>query len=378
MKILQLIPSLVSGGAEQATVDINAALIQAGHASFVASSGGGRAAEITAAGGTHIPLPLAAKNPVVLLANIVRLAELIKEHQIDIVHARSRAPAWSGYGAARLTQRNFVTTYHAAYAAKSAAKKYYNSVMARGARVIAISEFIAAHIRTEYPAAAPRIVTIPRGIDMTAFNPETVTPERVAALRTLWRVPAPSQLILMPARVSRIKGHAILIAALQQVRQSLPNLAVHTVIVGAAQGRDDYVRELNSAIAAAGPTVQVTLAEQCHDMPAAYAAATLVVAPSLVPEGFGRVPVEAQAMGVPVIASALGAFQETIVPDRTGWLVPPGDATALAEKIMVALTLPAAARAAVVAQAQSQARDRYAVATMTVATLDVYRQILAA
>lgn len=378
MKILQLIPSLVSGGAEQATVDVSAALVQAGHTSLVASSGGGRATEITVAGGTHITLPLAAKNPAVMLANIVRLVDLIKQHQIDIIHARSRAPAWSGYGAARLTQRPFMTTYHAAYAAKSAAKKYYNSVMARGVRVIAISEFIAAHIRTEFPDAAPRVVTIPRGIDMMAFNPEAVTPERVAALRTQWNVPTAAHLILMPARVSRIKGHAILIAALQQVHTALPSLAVHTVIVGAAQGRDDYVREVHAAIAADGLAAHITLAEQCRDMPAAYAAAALVVAPSLVPEGFGRVPVEAQAMGVPVIASALGAFQETIVPDVTGWLVPPGDATALAEKIMVALTLPPIARAALVAEAQRRARDRYAVAMMTAATLEVYRQVLTA
>lgn len=378
MKILQLIPSLVSGGAEQATVDINAALVKAGHVSFVASSGGGRAVDIAAAGGTHVTLPLATKNPVVMLANIYRLAELIKYHQIDILHARSRAPAWSGYGAARLTRQPFITTYHAAYAAKNMAKKYYNSVMARGVRIIAISEFIATHIKAEYPETLPRIVTIPRGIDMLAFNPVAVTAERVAALRTQWRVPAATQIILMPARVSRIKGHATLIAALRLVRQSLPNLAAHTVIVGAVQGRDDYVRELHETIAAAGLTTQVTLAEQCRDMPAAYAAAALVVAPSLVPEGFGRVPIEAQAMGVPVIASALGAFQETIVPNVTGWLVPPGEATALAEKIILALTCSPDARATLVAEAQRRTRDRYAVETMTAATLEVYRQILAA
>lgn len=378
MNILQLIPSLVSGGAEQAVVAINAALVQAGHDSLVVSSGGPRVAEIVAAGGRHIVMPLATKNPAALLANAYRLADLITAQGVDIVHARSRAPAWSGWGAARMTQRHFVTTFHAAYAFKGAAKKYYNGVMARGERVIAISDFIAAHIRANYPQASGRVVTIPRGIDMAAFDAQAVTPERVASLRAQWGVPVRSRLILMPARISRIKGHTILIEALSQLRTAQPDLQFHAVIIGAAQGRDDYVRELQAALAVAALTAQVTLAGQCLDMPAAYAAADLVVAPSLVAEGFGRVPVEAQALGVPVIASALGGFQETIIPDMTGWLVPPGDAAALAQKIAQALALDPAMRVAWAVTARRHVRDRYDQQKMIAATLDVYQKILAA
>ncbi|MGB4100592.1 MAG: glycosyltransferase family 4 protein [Alphaproteobacteria bacterium] len=377
MKILQIIPSLVSGGAEQAVVDINAALLRTGAGSFVASSGGARAAEITAAGGMHVTLPLATKNPALILANAYRLADIITAHGIDIVHARSRAPAWSGYGATRLTRRHFVTTFHAAYAAGNTAKKYYNGVMARGACVIAISDFIAAHIRTHYPQAASRVVTIPRGIDLAVFNPAAVAPERRAALRAQWGVADATPLLLMPARISRIKGHAVLIEALRHLRAAHPAVSFHAVIIGAAQGRDDYVRELRGMIAASGLTAHVTLAESCRDMAAAYATAALVVAPSLVAEGFGRVPVEAQAMGAPVIASALGGFQETIIPDVTGWLVPPGDTAALTQKIVQVLTLNPGARSELACRAQDHVRTRFSLEKMTADTLDVYRRVLA-
>ncbi len=377
MKILQLIPGLVSGGAEQAVVDINVALLRAGHGSLVASSGGPRTAEIVAVGGTHITLPLATKNPALMLVNAYRLADIITARGIDIVHARSRAPAWSGYFAARLTRRPFVTTFHAAYAFENAAKKYYNGVMARGVRVIAISDFIAAHIRANYPEAASRVMTIPRGIDLTVFNPAAVTSVRRTALRTQWGVADSVPLILMPARISRIKGHAVLIEALRRLRADHPAFPFHVVIVGAAQGRDDYIGELRQTIAAADLTAHVTIAEPCRDMAAAYTAADLVVAPSLVAEGFGRVPVEAQAMGVPVIASALGGFLETIIPDMTGWLVPVGDAAALAQRIAQVLTLEPAKRAALVARANDHARARYNLEKMTADTLDVYHQVLA-
>lgn len=375
MKILQLVPSLVSGGAEQAVVDINAGLIKAGLGSLVVSAGGPRAAEIAAVGGQHITLPLTAKNPAQIIANAWRLADLVRTQGVDLIHARSRAPAWSGWLAARLAGLPFVTTFHAAYKFSNPAKRAYNGVMARGARVIAISEFIAAHIREHYPFAASRVVTIPRGLDLALFAPEAVTSERTAALRAGWGVPEGTLVILMPARLSPIKGHLVLIEALKRLRHDAPALRFHAVIVGAAQGRDAYSAELRAAIAAAGLAAHVTLAEVCRDMPAAYAAAALAVAPSLVPEGFGRVPVEAQAMGVPVIASDLGGFRETILPDVTGWLVSPGDAAALAERMGRALTRGDAA--ALATPARHHVAAHYDMQRMVAATLDLYRQVLA-
>lgn len=378
MRILQIIPALGAGGAEQAVIDINDALMAAGHKSYVVSSGGDRVAAIEAAGGTHTTMPAASKNPLQIFANAKTLQRIMRRESITVVHARSRAPAWSAWLAARWCQVPFVTTFHAAYAYSNPLKQAYNRVMTRGARVIAISDFIAQHLRTDYGVPSERIVTIYRGIDLTHFDRATVTPERMEALRTLWKVAPDRPIILLPARLTRIKGQDVLIAALRQlVAQDRAGNAV-VVLIGADQGRRHYVRELLEQAVAGRLVDRVVIADHCDDMPAAYALATLVVVPSLVPEGFGRVPVEAQAMGVPVIASDLGATRETVLPDVTGWLVPPDDPDALAEKIHSVLQLPAAARAQLAQQAAARAHELFALPTMTAATLAVYRAVSAA
>lgn len=377
MRILQVIPALGAGGAEQSVIDINAALLAAGHRSYVVSSGGDRVAEIKAAGGIHITLPAASKNPLRLWLNARALQAIIRREAITLVHARSRAPAWSAWLAARWCQVPFVTTFHAAYGYTNALKQAYNRIMTRGVRVIAISDFIAWHIHENYGVPPERIVTIYRGIDLSHFDRATVSAERLQALRSLWQVAPERPIILLPARLTRIKGQDVLIAAMRLlVEEERAGNAV-VVLIGSDQGRSHYTRELLEQVVSARLSDHVVIADHCDDMPAAYALATLVVVPSLVPEGFGRVPVEAQAMGVPVIASDLGATRETVLPDVTGWLVPPDDPAALAEKIHAVLQLPATARAQLARQAAARAVEKFALPAMTAATLAVYQSVSA-
>lgn len=379
MNILQIIPNLGAGGAEQAVVDMNAALIKAGAQSFVVSAGGHRVATIAEAGGTHIQLAAASKNPLTILANGHRLTALIKHHKIDVIHARSRAPAWSAWLAAQQTGCGFVTTFHAAYAYGSRVKKAYNRIMTRGHRIIAISDFIAHHIAHDYAIAPHRIARIHRGVDMAQFEPSTIAPHRLDNLRSLWRLTPQHKIILLPARLSRIKGQTLLIEAMRLLQQQgdLPDDVV-AVIIGSDQGRNHYSQELLEKIIGYDLRSRVVLAEHCDDMPAAYALANMVVVPSLVPEGFGRVPVEAQAMGVPVIASDLGAMRETIIANETGWLVPPDDPAALAADIMRVLHLPILARHDLAKQAMAHVRQHFDLQNMSQQTLAVYHEVMAA
>lgn len=371
--VLQIIPSLGAGGAEQACVDIVAGLKAAGHRAIVISSGGSRVREITAAGGEHIIRPVASKNPLTIMANALWLARFVRRQKIDIIHARSRAPAWSARIASRLGGCAFVTTFHAAYKFSNPAKKLYNSVMAKGDRVIAISRFIARHVEKTYGADSAKICIVPRGIDLDKFAPETVAEDRRAALRRAWGAGEAQRLILLPSRLSPIKGQSVLIEAMTLLPPDFGD--VKAILVGDDQGRMDYRAGLEKRIMQRGLQSRVRLARPCADMPAAYSLAALVVAPSLVPEGFGRVPVEAMAMGVPVIATALGGYEETISQGETGWLVPPNDAAKLAGAIVTALRQTPERRAAMTQKAMQAARAHYGKPKMVADTLKVYEEL---
>jgi glycosyltransferase involved in cell wall biosynthesis len=370
--VLQIIPSLDGGGAEQGCVDIALGLVAAGHRTIVVSSGGALVDKIRAVGVQHVWCPAASKNPVTILNNALWLAKLVRKQQVDIIHARSRAPAWSAYLASRMTNRPFVTTFHAAYKFSNPAKKYYNSVMAKGDRVIAISEFIAGHIRRNY-GIDDAIRTIPRGIDLEKFALDKVTPEREAALREQWGLAEGEKIVLLPARISPIKGHKTLIEAM--ATPPLLGSGLKVIMLGDDQGRSEYRYELEALIVSRNLQGNVRIMPSCKDMPAAYRLASLAVSPSTIPEGFGRVPVEAMAMGVPVIATALGGFKETIRPG-TGWLVPPGDAKRLASCIMEVINLAPERRAAIAGAAMANARARYDKHKMIADTLAVYKELV--
>ncbi|HLJ18834.1 MAG TPA: glycosyltransferase family 4 protein, partial [Stellaceae bacterium] len=331
--VLQVLPSLVTGGVERGTIEIAQALAAAGWQSLVASSGGPLVREIERSGGRHITLPLASKNPLVMRANIGRLAEVIERNTVDIVHARSRAPAWSALWAARRTGRHFVTTFHNAYGASSRLKHIYNSVMAKGERVIAISEFVAAHVARGYGVTGDRLRVVPRGVDFTRFNPDQIRPERLVTLARQWQLPDGAPVVMLPGRLTRWKGQPVLIEAMALLGRS----DVRCLLVGSGDAR--YRRELEALAAKLGLGGAVEIVDECRDMPAAYMLADVVVSASTSPEGFGRVVVEAQAMGRPVVATNHGGARETVAPGSTGWLVPPADARALADAIGDALKL---------------------------------------
>jgi len=372
--VLQIIPNLGAGGAEQACIDITAGLAGRGDTALVISAGGPHAAEVEKLGGRHYRLPVDSKNPLRIVKNALRLARFAREKKVDIIHARSRAPAWSAWLACRLARKPLVTTFHAAYKFSGKPKKLYNSVMVRGDRVIAISRFIAGHIAENYGIDTGKIRTINRGIDLEKFSPENVTEERRAALRKQWNVEEKRKIVFMPARLSPIKGHKLLLQALGLLQET--GCEFHAIITGDDQGKHSYRLELEKIILAGGLGDKMGLFSHCSDMPAAYSIAEAVAVPSLVPEGFGRVAVEAMAMGVPVIASDLGAMRDTVQEGETGWLLSPSDPRAWAEAIARALALTPPERSAIARAAIARACAYFGSRRMVDETLAVYDEVL--
>lgn len=380
--VLQIIPRLDAGGAERTTIDVAAALVEAGARALVASEGGRLASELQAVGGVLLPFPAATKNPFAMALNARKLARLMIAERVDIVHARSRAPAWVALGAARIVERPFVTTFHGAYSGKSALKLRYNSVMARGDKVIANSHFTAELIVKHYPWARDRVEVIHRGTDLRVFSPGQVDGARVARMRQAWGVAPHERVVLLAARLTGWKGQKVLIEAASRLRaEGLDD--VRYVLAGDAQGRESYVRELDALIEQRGLKGVVLRVGHCTDMPAVLLAASVVAVPSTEPEAFGRSAVEAQAMGAPVVVSDIGAVPETVLAPpqvtadlRTGWRVPPGDAAALADALRGALALGATAREALARRARAHVEAHFSLGEMTRRTLDVYLGLL--
>ena len=374
--VLQVVPSLDAGGAERTTVDIACALTSDGWRAVVVSEGGRLETELAETGADLIRLPVASKNPFAILANATRLARAIREHNVSVIHARSRAPAWSALIAARRAGIPFVTTYHGAYEAKNPIKRFYNSVMARGDAVIANSEWTAEHIASTYGARG-RIVTIPRGTDLALFDPVRVKPERVRALRDAWGAKSGDRVVLLPGRLTRWKGQSVFIEAIAILARDGHLDRVRAVIAGDAQGRFEYVDELKAAIARDRLADTIALSDHIADMVTAYAAADIVISASTAPEAFGRVPVEAAAMRRPVIATGHGGARETVIAGRTGLLVEPGSAGALAKALAELLRKSPEALAAMGEAGRAHVAERYSLERMCADTLAVYRGLVA-
>ena len=371
--VLQVLPRLeAGGGVERGTVEIAAAIAEAGGRALVASAGGDLVHALTRVGAEHVTLPVDSKNPFVMHANIGRLTDLIKAKGVDIVHARSRAPAWSSYYAAKRSGCHFVTTFHGTYGAEGFLKRRYNSVMTRGERVIAISAFIAGHMRQIYGVDIPRIRVIHRGVDLDRFDPEKVSAERRVALATQWRLDDGCPVVMLPGRLTRWKGQRVFIDAIGK----LGRRDIRCVLVGSDQGRTDYRRELEDLVESRGLGEVIRIVDYCDDMAAAYLLTDVVVSASTDPEAFGRVVAEAQALGRPVIASDHGGARETVIVGETGWLSPPGDAGALAEAIDRVLSLDEAERAKLSEKAIRHVREKFSRTTMCARTLDVYNEVL--
>jgi len=362
LKIVQIIPALEAGGAERTVIDVSRALVRDGGQALTITTGGRLEAELAAAGGQIAYLPVASKNPVTLWRNAGRIAAVAKAFGAQAIHARSRAPAWSGRAAAQRLGIPFVTTYHGTYNARSTLKRRYNAIMASGDLVIANSHFIARHMACEHGTDPARIRVIGRGVDARFFD---IAPTSGAM--------PDEPVIVLPGRLTRWKGQVLMIEALARLHQG--GCRARLVLAGDDQGRHGYAGELRRQVATAGLTEQVEFCGHVQDMPALYAKADFVVSASLDPEAFGRVAVEAQASARLTLAAAHGGALETLEDGRTGFHFQPNDVDALVRVLLQALSLEAASREKICSAARARAARLYSCAAMCAKTLAVYREL---
>lgn len=373
MKILQVLPALEQGGVERGTLEIASALAAAGIPNAVASAGGRLVAELDALGVRHYALPLASKNPFTVRRNGNALAQIAREGGFTLMHVRSRAPAWSVRRASRLSGVPFVSTWHGLYGTKPKWLKIpYNRVMLSGLKTIAVSDCVRDHIISVYGADPASIVRIHRGADVAKFRPDAVAPDAAAAFRASLGFAPDAALVTLPGRLTYWKGQKLLLEAVAAMERR----AVGVLFVGSDQGRTDYTAELKAMAAALPEGKRVAFLEHTDDMPLVYAASDVVVsASSAQPEAFGRVIPEAQAMGRLVVGTAHGGACETISDGRTGFLVPPGAAAALAAALDRALSLPGPEADAMRAAAAASVRENFSTARMCEQTLALYREL---
>lgn len=385
--ILQILPELHTGGVERGTVEVATSIVQYGGNALVASAGGSLEKHLLHAGGKHFTLPLATKNPLKIRKNIDALVKLIEDNDVDIVHARSRAPAWSAYYAAKRTNRPFITTFHGVYGLNFPFKKNYNEVMVKGDRVIAVSNFVAEHIKQNYEMDESKLRVIHRGADTDKFGADKARPQRMAMLSKEWNIAdnhAP--IVLVPGRITRWKGQDTCIKALAQMRDRIQaqeqagDLDFLCLLVGDYSKHPDYAKELQNLVVELGLEGRVRMVGNTEYMNEIYTMSHVVVCPSVEPEAFGRVPVEAQACGKPVIATAHGGACETVIDGETGWLVQPGNAEEMSYSLERALKLGLAENAAeydAMAQAGvNNAHENFSTRTMCEKVLDVYDEFL--
>lgn len=355
-----------AGGVERTTVEVADALIASGHGAFVVSAGGRLVQKLTKTGATHFTAKIGSKRLLSYPWRVAAIRKLIVMNKIDVVHARSRAPAWAAWRAALAEGVPFVTTYHGIYNGGFPGKRRYNSIMARGDLVIANSRFTADHIKATHKTPDARIRVIPRGVDMALFDPKAVAPGRIEAVWNKWHVNPDDRVILLPARLTRWKGQAVAIRALSR----LPEDTV-LVCAGDPQGRDAYVAELRALAEKLGVAGRLRLPGHEVDMPAALMAADRVTTPSTDPEAFGRTAAEAQAMGRWVVASNHGGAVDVVEDGVFGALIEPGDDNGLARALLgVPGTYDGEA-------ARTRIEDRFSKKALQAATLRVYREVLA-
>lgn len=372
--ILQVLPEIGVGGAEQAAIDVAYALVKRNARAIVVANGGHRLPEFLRTGAEHIQMDVDTKNPLKIWQNALKLRDIIKRNKVDIVHARSRAPAWSAWYATKNSRTAFMTTCHAPYKITNDMKRKYNAIITKGQRVIAISEFVASYLRDNYEFLQNNIRVVHRGIALEKYHPASVTPERLAKLQREWRVPDGQRIILCPGRLTKWKGQAVMLEAFAKLKAD----DIWLVMVGSDQGRSEYRQSLEDQIKTFNLQERVRIIDHCDDMPAAYVLATVVCVPSIEPEGFGRVAVEAQAMGRIVVSTDHGAASETVINNKTGFLVPASDAETMARKIEHVLTLPPEKLDMIAFEGMNNAVAHFGREQMLEKTIAVYNELLAA
>lgn len=371
LKILQVLPALNSGGVERGTAEINTYLIKHGCQSFVASEGGVLEKDITSAGGIHENLALASKNPVTIFYNINLLSNIIKKYNIDIVHARSRAPAWSAFYAAKNCSVPFVTTFHGTYSSGNKLKLFYNSIMTRGVKVIAVSNFIKNHIVDNYKIDPKAIEVIHRGIDTEIFNTESISIDRTNKAYELVKVGKGLPVILLPARMTSWKGHEFLLDALKHIPKNL----FDCVFVGKATKGNSYINNLHNKIKDLNLENNVKIIDAVQDMPALYKISDIIVSTSTRPEAFGRIALEAQAMEKPIIATNHGGSKETIVHNKTGWLINKDSPMELSAIIQNVLKMNTKDKRQITKKARQHVIENFSLEKMQEKTFALYKGI---
>lgn len=373
--ILQILPKLDTGGVEQGTLDMAEAIVRAGGRALVVSGGGRLLPRLRYVGGEHIFLDLDKSfSPLVFFRRVQKLRAICRDYGVDLIHGRSRYPAWVASHASRKENIALVTTWHGVHEAHNFLKRLYNSSLVKGQRIIAVSYHIARKIKETYKGTESRLRLIPRGCDPAVYNPKSVSGLRVQALIEQWYVQEDSHIILMAGRITPWKGQAFLIEALSGLREQLGQNWV--CVFAGAETKAGFSRKLFAQAQKAGIEDHLRFVGNCPDMPAAYALADMVVVPSLKPEPFGRVAIEAQMMGRPVIGTREGGLAETIIDGRTGILVPTGDSDALQKAIVSVLKSDKADIEEISREARDRALQYFTKDRMQTATLQIYDELL--
>ena len=379
LKVLQVIPKLGYGGAETGCYDIAHYLSENNCGSFIVTSGGELLKFVNKKKVKVIRLPVNSKNPILIFFNFLALIGIILFNNISIVHARSRAPAWSCFLATMITGRKFVTTFHGTYNFKNNFKKFYNSVMVRSSLIIAGSNFIFSHIKENYSKYLDnkkKLLVIFRGINVDYFDPTTKLESDEKKLLTKWEIEKDKKIILLPGRLTSWKGQELFIEAINLVNTELGYEAFYGIILGSDQGRDLYKKKLIRLTEQYRMMNQIKFIDSCKDMALAYKISDIVVSASIEPEAFGRVAVEAQSMEKPIIASNIGGSNETIIDDKTGFLFESGNSKALSQKILKVLSLDESSLKTIGIEGRKNIIQKFNVEKMCFSTYSEYKRIL--
>jgi len=379
IKVLQVIPKLGYGGAETGCYDIAHYLPEKNCKSFIVTSGGELTKFIDKEKVKLIRLPVHSKNPLLIFTNSIMLIGIILFFNISIVHARSRAPAWSCLLATKITGRKFVTTFHGTYNFTGKIKKFYNSVMVRSNLIIAGSNFIFSHIKENYSellGLKKKFLVIFRGINVDYFDPSTKLEIDEQKLLQKWEINKEKKIILVPGRLTNWKGQELLIEAINLVKIELGYEAFHVVILGSDQGRDLYKKKLIRLTEQYRLTNQIKFIEHCKDMALAYKVSNIIISPSIEPEAFGRVAIEAQSMEKLIIASNIGGSNETIINEKTGLLFEAGDVNSLSNKIIQAVTMDETSLELIGKEGRKNVIKKFNVEKMCFSTYSEYKRLL--
>ncbi len=379
LKVLQVIPRLGYGGAETGCYDLAHYLHEQDCKSYIVTSGGELIKYIDKKKVKLIKLPVQSKNPLIILINSIALTLLILFLNISIVHARSRAPAWSCYIATKITRRKFVTTFHGTYNFKNSIKKFYNSIMVKSDVLIAGSNFIFSHISENYQKflnSKKKFLVIFRGINTEYFDSDTIKKKDIDKLKATWKIEDNKKIILLPGRLTAWKGQEMFIEAINFFKQSNPELDFVAVILGDDQGRTVFRKKLERLVEQFNLTQNIKFVDNCNVMPVAYYISDVIVSSSIEPEAFGRVSVEAQAMKKPIIASNIGGSKETVIDNKTGLLFESGNPKSLCDKLNEIIKLDTLTLDLMGREGRKNVINRFNIEKMCLNTYSEYKKLV--